>query len=118
MQRLVSFAFVLVRSLQLLLSFFKRLPCHHIQVQAFLPRHFLKQVCSTSTRFLVAISQIDLDQLLQHMQGLFTIHPNWMLLLELMKLLKALQKLWCKFGGLVLAEKLVTGKAGYNIDSR
>ena len=52
------------------------------------------------------------------MQCFFAIHPNWMLLLELMKLLKALQKLWCKLGGLVLAEKLVTGKAGYNIDSR
>ena len=66
----------------------------------------------------MVISQIDLDQLLQHMQGFITIHPNWMLLLELMKLLKALQKLWCKLGELVLTEKLVTGKVGYNINSR
>ncbi len=41
-----------------------------------------------------------------------------MLLLELMKLLKTLQKLWCKLGGLVLAEKLVTGKTGHNINCR
>ena len=41
-----------------------------------------------------------------------------MFLLELMKLLKALQKLWRKLGGLVFAEKLVLGKASYNIDRR